>query len=314
MSLGLFPLLGLYLLFSAQNIKPLLTDSISFDAKADILRSMPAEQIDVLGIGSSIALNNLGSEALQKHLGTDYTYFNAASWGLTMRELRVMLPGLLSKYTPQVLILASGPMDFEAPKIQVCSEAEFNKYIQGSNNSYFFFKNTDLFSLVQRQKRNTELTKHAKLTDRQHLLFDKWGAINLQTAQENFHHYRFDNSLIKTTEEFQFEELGKLMDLVNEHGSKLIFASTPMKKEPNCLDPACQDFIQQHHSKVQNIIESKGHIFLDLHSTHQYPDSLFCDESHLVYEGPNQLSKEIIEEVSLLDLLKNNKNPSLVGE
>lgn len=305
-SLGLIPILGLYLLLTSQEIQPLLTDSISFDAKAQIMREMPESHIDVLGVGSSIALNNLGSKALHEYLGDEYTYFNAASWGLTMREVRTMLPGLLKKYQPKVILLASGPMDFEASKINVCSEKEFSRYILGDYDFYYYLRNTDLFTMLQRSKQKQDLTLHASLTDRQHLLFDDWGGINLVTSRENFHHHRFDKSLIKITEDFQYEQLEELLEIVQTAGSKLIFTSTPMKKVPNCVTPACQNFIKKHHQRVREIVEKNQQIYLDLHSTHQFPDSLFCDESHLVYEGPNQLSAEIAQQVALLDLLKAN--------
>lgn len=302
--MGLLPILGLYVIFSTKNIHPLLTDSISFDAKAQILREMPDEQIDVLGIGSSIALNNLGSEVLHEYLGNEYSYFNAASWGLTMRELRTMLPGLIEKYSPKVILLASGPMDFEASKINVCTEEEFSSYIQGDPAAYFYFRNTDLFSILQRRKEANKLMVEASLKDRQHLRFDEWGGINLITSRENFHHYRFDKSLIKTTVDFQYSQLEELMQIASEAGSQLIFTSTPMKKVPNCVAPDCKKFITDHHQRVKTIVESHQQIYLDLHDSHQYPDSLFCDESHLVYEGPGQLSREITEQVSILDLLK----------
>lgn len=312
LGLGLLPILGLYLFLSTQKIYPILTDSISFDAKAQILREKPKEQIDVLGLGSSIALNNLGSEALNKYLGSNYTYYNAASWGLTMRELHIMLPGLLKKYNPKVILLASGPMDFEASKINVCTEKEFSRYINGIPSVYFYFRNTDLFSLFQRKKQTDDLTERASLTDRQHLLFDEWGGINLLTSRENFHHHRFDKSLIKNIEDSQYKQLDELLKITTAAGSKLIFASSPMKKAPNCLDPACKKFIKDHNQRVKERVESNQHIFLNLHSSHQFPDSLFCDESHLVYEGPNQLSMLITKEVSILDLLK--KNTPLVQE
>ena len=309
--LGLVPILGVYLFFQAKGIQPLLTDSISFDAKAELLAEQPKEDLSILALGSSITLNNIGSKTLDKYLGEDYSYYNAASWGLTMSDLRLMLLPLLKKYNPELILLASGPMDFEQAKISICSENEFDQFINAAPNGYFFAKNTDIFSIIQRKKRTLELTEFASFRDRKHLLFDEWGGINLVTDKENFELERYNKSLIKVTNEEQYQELEKILELIKEHKTKLIFIASPMKKSPNCDDPICQEFISDHHEKVKTLVESKDQIFFNLHKIHNYPDSLFCDESHLIHKGPEQFSQDLINHVPLLELLRERKEKEL---
>ncbi|MEM6804754.1 MAG: hypothetical protein AAF696_25375 [Bacteroidota bacterium] len=312
--LGLLPLYILYSVFTNLKIQPLLTDSISFDLKAQILSEMDNQAIDVMAVGSSISLNNIGSQAMNTYLGQDISYFNASSWGLKMRDVRIMLPGLFEKFTPKVLLLASGPMDFEEPQIHMCSELEFDWYIHEENHGFFYLNNTDLFSIIQREKRSQKLTLEANLSQREHLLFDQWGGINLLTTKENFHYKRFNKSLIKTTVDSQFEELEKIAEYVGEKGARLVFIASPMKKSPNCDSPACKAFIAEHNARIKDIVESKNQLFVDMHGPHQYPDSLFCDESHLVYEGPDMLAKELVSILSISDLLQEQDRVPLVHE
>ena len=311
--MGAIPLAGLYLVLTMTDIKPLLTDSVSFDYKADLIAEAKLEQVDVLCVGSSIALNNIGSKAMQEYLGKDYTYYNFSSWGLTMQDLNIILPVLLEKYQPKVVLIASGPMDFEQQKVGMCTTEEFAWYINNERKPYFYFKNSDLYSLVQRKRTRNKYTKFAHPEMRIHLLMDEWGGSNLVTKRENFQWFRYDENLIKVTEDYQYEELKKLCDYSKSQSTPLVFVASPMKKKPNCEDEACKKFIREHTERTRKIVEGSGQTFVDMHSNHTYADSLFCDESHLVYGGPDSLSNDIVKEVPLRSMLE-AASPATAGK
>lgn len=307
--MGIIPLILLYLLVTTGGIRPLLTDSVSFDLKADKVGEANLGELDVMGLGSSIALNNIGSKAIQEYIGEEYSYYNFSSWGLTMRDLNIMLPVLLDKYKPKVLLIASGPMDFEKPKVGMCTTEEYQWYIENRNMPYFYAKNTDIYGLIQRKRTANKYTKNAVPEQRIHLLFDEWGGCNLETKRENFQWFRYNDNLYKDTVNMQYDELRQLCELAKSKNTKLIFAVSPMKKVPNCVDKPCQEFIQGHVDKTRQIVESSGSLFLDMHTTHTYSDSLFCDESHLVYGGPDKFSEDIIAKIPFKDFLTPASKP-----
>lgn len=304
--LGVLPILGLYMLLNKAGIRPLLTDSVSFDVKADAIADANIDQLDVLGLGSSISLNNLGSKAIQDYIGDDFSYYNFSSWGLTMKDLNVMIPVLVEKYQPKVLIIASGPMDFERQKVGMCDSEEYRWYIEGKNTSYFYAKNTDMYGLIQRKRTVNKYTSHANPEQRIHLLFDEWGGCNLTTKKENYQWFRYNDNLMTETVDEQYEELRKICAFTEKKDVKLIFVISPMKKDPNCVDQDCKDFVKNHIARARKLVESEGQLFLDLHSYHSYPDSLFCDESHLVHAGPDRFSQEILKVYPIKAYLSGN--------
>ena len=114
------PLAGIGWFIQKKNIRPLLSDSMSFDIKTDFLLSQNLDQVDVLMQGSSVALNNFHSQTLVDHLDPAYRFFNFSSWGLTMKNNREVLPVYIEQYRPKVVLMVSSHVDFEENVVPLC--------------------------------------------------------------------------------------------------------------------------------------------------------------------------------------------------
>src|SRR5437764_904180 len=104
------PLIFLYLLMAADGFSPLITNSISFDAKIAELNHQKFKRVDILGLGSSMTLNNINSQIVADSLSSNY--YNISSWGLQMSDLNSLAHYYVPKFKPKYILMLSSVTDF----------------------------------------------------------------------------------------------------------------------------------------------------------------------------------------------------------
>ena len=76
----IMPVIVLYMAFFYAGYKPVLSNSISFDAKAYELNRIKLKQADIMVIGSSVALNGINTRLMKANF--HQSYYNFSSWNL----------------------------------------------------------------------------------------------------------------------------------------------------------------------------------------------------------------------------------------
>ena len=80
------PVIALLVVFQKYIPAPKISNSYSLNEKDKFLQRKKNLQVDVLTLGSSIALNNAHSGVITDMMGTD-SYLNTAAWGLRISQM-----------------------------------------------------------------------------------------------------------------------------------------------------------------------------------------------------------------------------------
>jgi hypothetical protein len=294
-SLSIAALLGY---FKYKGVEPLFTDSLSFDFKVNQIIKQDFEQVDVLAQGSSICFNNLHSATLIEHLGEDYSFYNFAAFGLTMDHNLTALKVYLPKYRPKIVLMVSGPTDFEETKMELCTEQELRSYLFPGTKPYFYLRRLDFFKLMTRYQRTKERVNNAERDILGNLNLDAGGGVSCAIPPENRIKDRWDDEIYSPVVDYQYENLDKICKLVQAHNAQLIFVQPPMKYG-NCQTEYCQEGLKKHFQRSEEIIRANGQLYLNLFENNPYPDSLFFDELHLNYEGPALFTQQMVQELDV---------------
>jgi hypothetical protein len=265
-------------------VAPALSGNVCFDEKVRFLRNRPSKECDVLVIGSSMALNNIDSEAMLKHLRPGTRLLNAGAWNMKIGQTRALLECLLQVYRPRSILFLCGPMDFyltEFPS-DFFDAAEVTNFIKGS--SYWvpvFLRHFDLkyyvkwsFSILQdRSSRNGYFS----------VMFDRWGSIPLTISFPNVSWPRWSLKVeLEKVDSTQYDELARIADLVRNRGINLICIQPPMRRDSVPVDATAA--VDEHWRHLERILASRGFHLWNL-SAMGLSDDYFCDYSHLNARG-----------------------------
>lgn len=289
------PIIALSIFFYFTGYGPLLTNSISFDAKLKYIKERNIKQTDILAIGSSMTLNNLSSTIIKDSL--HMSYFNFASWGLQMKDIDQLAINYIPKYKPKYIIVVSSIMDFTNDELS----ASIQNYLNTSQNikdnfeAYFYIKNFN--SLAEIRGRKIELAKCASIdtNDYSSLHFDKWGGVLLRMSKKSFSLKRWnDHSPFPTKfTTSHYQALMSLSSLLKDRHIKFIFVQSPIKLQyTNTL--SSQQSIENHFVNCKKIVEKYGGIYLNFHGIKEFSnDSLFVDQYHLSSVGATIFTRKL---------------------
>lgn len=281
----LVPVIILYLVLTSMSFEPLMTNSISFDAKLKNVEDRKDKHADLLAIGSSMTLNNLDSKVITDSL--TQSYYNLASWGLQMDDIKKMLEYYVPIVKPKAVLIASSTRDFEAMGNEtVSSYINTPEYLKNFK-PYFYYENFNpLLSIAVRKK---ELITDSKLTDNySSLAYDKNGGVLLNVSPANIATGgRWDAKFPFPTKftEHQYKVLDSLADFLNKKNIKLFFIQQPIRKAYQSFlkDP----YILRHHfTMTENIIRKNNGVYLNLIDMPEFAtDKYFADQHHLMAAG-----------------------------
>jgi hypothetical protein len=116
---------------------PNLSASYSFNTKMEFIKN---KQAKVVTIGSSMSLNNVGSDAIVKYLKTE-AYLNFSSWGFNIQDVFYCLQFVNRNYKPKVLIMSVNLVDFIERDISKSIDYKgVEQYLSAKNSVNDFFE------------------------------------------------------------------------------------------------------------------------------------------------------------------------------
>ncbi|GAA4092465.1 hypothetical protein [Mucilaginibacter panaciglaebae] len=282
------PVVCLFAFLLKLGYEPLLTNSVSFDAKIDHFRQHHIKQVDILAIGSSMTVDNINSKVITDSLSR--SYYNLASWGLQMSDLKNLLEYYTPRLKPRYVIIASSTRDFESGGNASIKEyldvPDFLKQFKG----YFYYKNfNSLPAIADRKKMVNAFRKYNIYTS---LMFDNYGAILLsKTAAPGAGNVKILFPTAYTNS--QYRSLDSLARFLNQQNVKLIFVQQPVRKdyEQFLNNP---NISLQHTSKCEAIVKKNNGIYVNLaHIPEFATDTFFVDQHHLSAQGSAIATRKI---------------------
>ena len=263
---------------------PAISGNVCFDEKVRFLRNSPTKQCDVLVIGSSMALNNIDSEAMLKHLPPGTRLLNAGAYNMKISQTRALLDCLLAVYRPRNVIFVCGLMDFNKTPgpTQFFDASEVIRFINGRSASIpILLRHFDLQYYVKWSSRILQIRSSRR--DYFSVMFDAWGSIPLEIffpkVDERRWNLKVDPEQLDPAE---YEELGSIADSVRSRGLTLICIQPPMKR--GSVPLAVSAAVDEHWSRMERILGIRG-FHLWNHSAMGLSDDYFCDYSHLNNKG-----------------------------
>ena len=278
--LFVLPVLVFFELLFRLGFAPIVTNSTLFDIKMLAVQKYHVKNIKLLAIGSSLTLYELNSNIIVRNF--NMSYYNFASWGLQIADMKRLLTSLVKTNEPKYVIICSSFPDFMLPpNNSYLNYINTNSYIKDNFPEYFYFKNYNSIHQIIRRKFNTYP-----------LVLDNWGGASLKGMNINNSKWN-DHDIFPTKySRANYEALDSLSTFLKEQNVKFIFIQVPIKKSYTNTDQSKQ-IIQSHFDRCRSIVEGKGGIYLNYYNTTIFTDSLFIDQYHLQDAGAIILTKEI---------------------
>ncbi len=297
------PIIILFIVLYFAGYHPLLTNSVSFDAKIENLKAHKIKQVDMLAVGSSMTLNNVQSQVVVDSLKC--SYYNLSSWGLQISDLRYMLKYYVPKFKPRYVLLVSSVVDFTTRGNSTIKDyIEMPDFLKGYK-PYFYYQNFNpILSIVDR-KHELNTLKNVK-DDYTSLSFDEYGGIPLKIPPEKISAERWNYQPQFPTKDtdYQYEALDSLARHLNQMHIKLFFVQPPIKRS---YVAALNDstIIPQHFSKSESIVTRNNGIYINLSALPEYQtDKLFIDQFHLSDTGARLFSQQFASKMRQLMQVK----------
>jgi hypothetical protein len=271
---------------------PMITNSISLDAKILDLRAHRFRTIDVLAAGSSMSLNNVNSAEMILSDQSN-TYYNLGAWGLQISDLLQLLTYYSQVYKPHYVIISSSLPDFYGEeKIDV--PEHYQLALADHFLPYFYFWST-LPAMIMRRE---EYEKYKlDIHNYTNLNFDPYGGAVLDMSADRISERRWNEPLNFPTKgtDLQYEKLKELAVFLKNKGIALLFVQSPIR---SVLADSNTPIIQDHFNQCEAIVVKAGGRYLNLHNPLIYTDGLFVDRFHLSVSGSKVYTKQIAAELN----------------
>lgn len=270
---------------------PPITGSLSFNEKIFyIANNKITEHRDVIAVGSSMTLNNLASEVMVR----DYTnsYFNYASWGLTIKQADYYIRFLEAKYHPKVVLMVSSLMDFyrSGRAVKFFDYDEINAYIAHPAYLKLYYDHFDPIYLV----RNSLNIKRYRTTNDGYksLMFDSYGGVGLNISKSNIKKERWERRiLIEKMDDEAYAALLSLASYLKNKGVKFVFVQPPIRA---FAVQGAQNGLDEHWRKIRRIATETGMKFINLYGIPNFGDRYYVDYSHFNQEGADRFTRQVV--------------------
>jgi len=272
-----------------------LSNEYSFNEKMKFLRENDRE-VQILAIGSSMALNNLCSKEIVDHFNNT-NFINAASWGMSMRNNFRLLRVLGNIYKPEILIMSSNIIDFQMGNNKIKFQY-IKQYIKSDNlNAALIYAKTMNLGYFADTYKYAKFVRNAK-NNYKYLGYDRYGAVNIEPENFQIRKDRWvDDFMQHTVLQEQYQYLDSIADYCRTNNIKMIFLKSPYRQGLHCsLTEQEYGKIRFHISKVKKIVQSSGHLFINSDSK-LWADSLFIDAMHFNKVGAELYTKYCMSKI-----------------
>lgn len=270
---------------------PCVTGNEALNMKLSHLRHRGRIPAHVLAVGSSMAMNNLCSDAVMAHFG-DTSFVNMGAWGLDMVQTAALTKVLVPVLRPHTVLLVSNLSDLlEDGKGFPVDTARVRKYLVKWSTLESYLRNLEPVYYLREMERNK-----IRMFDRGNYEFmgmDGHGWAALMVPQ-----YRRDPDRWNSTPpdahllaESHYAALQRLSGYLKEQGVRLVFVQTPYRD--GVRTPAVDRGVAEHLARVARILAPHGHQVVSATDRH-WPDSLFADYSHLNSDGTETFTSYVL--------------------
>lgn len=286
---------------SRKNIpSPPLSDSYSLNEKLGFLRTTDKMEPS-LGIGSSIALNNLHSETISNRI-MGGKFLNASSWGMNMSDNYYLLKSLCEVYHPRTIFIASSISEFELPAKKVdydkvksyltAGDAAAVMYHFTCFNVRYYMDNWKYKKLVTTEKNQYE-----------YLVFDQFGGVNIEGNGFKIDQRRWNASFEKKRiNESNYAFLDSISTLCKLKGIGFYFFQSPFREGIYAnLDAQKAKDLKSHVERIETILKRDHHMFVDADKV-KWNDSLFIDGEHLNEKGAKAFTEYCFNQLDSLEV------------
>ncbi|MCO5946701.1 hypothetical protein [Mucilaginibacter flavidus] len=265
---------------------PIVTSSDLFDAKMRHIKKQQVKQVNLMAIGSSITLYELKSDLVTQNLDT--SYYNFASWGTQITDMKLMLAKFIPEHQPKYVIICASLGEFMSlPNSTYSNYLNTPTFIRNNLPELFYLKNyNSIHQIIWR--------KYFEYP----ICFDVQGGALLTVKPKDINRKIWDAHDEFPTRHTQsnYNGLDSLAVWLKQQNIKFIFIQAPIKKSfANTV--YYQQQINMHFEKCRSIIESRGGIYLNYYNTTIFTDSLFVDQYHLQNAGAIIFTKKIVADL-----------------
>jgi hypothetical protein len=281
--LFVLPVLILFETMFRLGFGPVVTNSELFDAKMQHIKQQHVGDVKLMSIGSSITLYELKSDLITQAF--NMPYYNFASWGIQVSDMRTMLTDYVNEHHPKYVIMCASIGEFRGPP----NESYLNyfntpPFIRNNIPEFFYQKNYNSIHQVIRRK-----------YFEYPINFDQWGGASLTVKPKDTTRNMPDTRDTFPTRYTQanYNALDSIAAFLEAKGIKFIFAQAPVKRS-YANTQYYRLCLQAHFDKCKLIVEQHKGIYLNYYNTVIFTDSLFVDRYHLQDAGSRLFTKEVI--------------------
>jgi hypothetical protein len=233
-------------------------------------------RVNILAIGSSMALNNLHSQAVVDHF-KDSSYLNTGIWGARISQTLALASLLIDELKPRTVILVSNMDDWIKGEDYAVDTSLFRRYLTQWNPIESYLHTLKPVFYLREMERNKARAKDPGHFD--HLQLDAWGGAPLNVPADRITEDR-NRRAIPTRDnvnEDQYKALEDLSEMVASKGCRLIFIQTPYRD--GLQTEELRSIVARHEARVRPIVEAHGHTYIST-TDRSWPDEMYLDPSH----------------------------------
>jgi hypothetical protein len=270
-------------------------NSVSLDAKLQFINSnIDMQKIDTVIIGSSMALNNINGEILEKNSKKHLMVLNAGAWGLSAEQVEQLLPLLTAHSNIKNIIYAISIGDFTRAdrlksfdskllgryidnKLSILDRARLITYSIGNYKS--FFKNImEWHDVYDNQVKYTSLK------------FDTTGSVALNIYGNNIRKSRWNEVNEANIDDHSYEVLLRMINYVHSKKQNFYVVITPYRKDTLDKSTKLKNSFLNFQAKIAKTASMDNAYFIDMHEKMNLPAEYFVDYAHLNNQGSEKLS------------------------
>jgi len=280
------------------------SNSYSFNEKIRFMKTKD-KTASILAIGSSMTLDNLDSKTILANLNIG-NYINAASWGMSIYNDYIFLKSLSKIYNIKCVIISSNIIDFKTPGINVDFQFIEN-YLESDNYSIVTFeKFINTFSPKYYMKNFSYVKKvRNDSTQIEYLNYDNFGAVSFPKDNFNINKKRWvADNLDSPCIELQYNYLDSISNYCKINKIELLFFQSPYREGIwNNFNSSKLNELNLHIKRIKSILKSDNHFFVNSNEK-LWPDSLFCDATHMNCIGAQLYTKFCFDKKNSLIIKK----------
>jgi hypothetical protein len=288
----LLPVFICYAFLYGEGYLPLLTNSISFDAKYYAIKKQQVKEAALVSIGSSMTLDDINSSVIQDSI--KLSYYNFASWGMQISDINHLLNNYILTFKPRYIIICSSTPDFQSSG-NISLPTDFS--VADKWLPYFYFKNFNSILQVVQRKKELDLDQKS-ITQYTSLQFDNNGGVALDIKNDPLWKSRNERILTPLLfNEDQYKALGDVAAFLRTKHIKLFFIQAPVKL--SALNTISGNSIDKHIARCKSILQKEGGNYLNYYANPLFADSLFADDFHLSGYGARLFTQQVVKNIRL---------------